>query len=346
MGDTANWRRTEGIGYEYSKSGTQFLGYVPVTYEMALGAAVRLEFDVHMLYEPVSVGGIDYHWQAEYDSVTDYLTNLRIKDSIYAFGCMCIDYTIIALKIGVFGQLELENENKFLNRNYLDAALADQKALSGSKLGLKGQVGIKFVAKILFISYRKTLASASFSKEWTYRNWDKIEQYWKETTGDMLTAQNMSLATRLYAAATGQDTIVISEAPVLESRDYLNDYARVWGTPGGRMSILSLDTNNLAPSTLQSNAYPYANPLITDDGSMFVYLSDNNSPDVWDTTANYAVKEGSSYADKGAINTEVGSFGVSQLSLASNNGLAISSWARLTDKIDKAAGDNTTLKYL
>ncbi|MDD3879411.1 MAG: S-layer homology domain-containing protein, partial [Syntrophomonas sp.] len=328
-----------GIGFDYSKSGTEFLGYVPVTYEIALGAAVRLEFDAHMLCEPVSFGGIDYHWQAEYDSVTDYLTNLRIKAYIYAFGGLGIDYTIIALKIGVFGQLELENENKFLNRNYLNAALADQKALSGSKLGLKGQVGIKFVAKILFISYKKTLASAGFSKEWTYRNWDRIEQYWQETTGDMLTMDNMSLATRMYAAATGQDMIVISAAPVLESRDYLNDYARAWGTAGEIRSALTLDENNLAPSTLQSNAYPYANPLIADDGSVFVYLSDNNSPDVWDTTANYAVKEGGSYADKGAINTEAGSFGDSQLAFASNNALAISAWTRLTDKVEKNAGD-------
>ena len=328
-----------GIGYEYSKSGTEFISYVPVTYEIALGAAVRLEFDAHMLYEPVSVGGIDYYWQSDYESVTDYLTNLRIKAYIYAFGGLGIDYTIIALKIGVFGQLELENENKFLNRNYLDAALADQKALSGSKLDLQGQVGIKFVAKILFISYKKTLASAKFSKEWTYRNWDKINQYWRETTGDMLTMQNMSLATRMYAAATGQDMIVITAAPALESRDYLNDYARAWGTPGGRMRPLSLDINNLAPSTLQSNAYPYANPLIAGDGSLFVYLSDNNSPDVWDTTANYAVKEGGSYADKGVINAAAGNFGDSQLAFAGNNGLAISAWARLTDKIEKNAGD-------
>ncbi|NLO21886.1 MAG: hypothetical protein GX119_07780 [Syntrophomonadaceae bacterium] len=265
-----------------------------MTYEIALGAAVRLEFDAHMLYEPVSVGGIDYHWQSDYESVTDYLTNLRIKAYIYAFGGLGIDYTIIALKIGVFGQLEMESENKFLNRNYLDTAIANQealynqteKALNGSKLDLQGQVGIKFVAKILFISYKKTLASARFSKEWTYRNWDKIEQYWEETTGDILTPQNLGLATQFYAAATGQDMIVISQAPVLESRDYLNDYARVWGSSGGNFGPMALDENNLAPSTLQSNAYPYANPLIADDGAIFVYLSDNGSSDVWDTTTN------------------------------------------------------------
>lgn len=340
-----------GVSYEYSKSGTQWISIVPVAYEIALGAAVRLEFDAHMLYEPVSVRGIDYHWQSEYESVTDYLTNLRIKAYVYAFGGLGIDYTIIVLKIGVFGQLELENENKFLNRNYLDDAIANlpagsnqaEKALSGSRLNLQGQVGITFVAKILIISYKKTLASTKFENEWTYRNWDKIEAYWKETTGDMLTPEKMSLATRLYASATGQDTIVISEAPELESREYLNDFDRVWATPSGRFKLFSLDTNNLAPKTLQSNAYPYANPLIADEGSMFVYLSDSDSTDVWATTANYAVKVGDSYVDKGKINPAAKSFGDSQLSFASNtleeNNLAISAWVGLTDKLEKNAED-------
>ncbi|MEA1962143.1 MAG: S-layer homology domain-containing protein [Bacillota bacterium] len=345
-----------GISYQFSHTDTQWVGTVPCTFEIKLGAAVRLEFDAHRLYEPVSVqysdekDCIDYYWQEDQESVTDYLTNLRIKAYIYAFGGLGIDYTVIALKVGVFGQLVLENENQFLNRNYLDTEIANQaagynqteKALSGSRLNLAGQVGIKFVAKLLFISYQATFASASFDKEWTYRNWDKINVYWEETTGDMLTMDNMSLAAQSYAAATGQDSVVISEAPALESRAYLNDYSRVWSTPGGTISALSLDTNNLAPSTLQSNAYPYANPLIADDGTMMVYLSDNGSPDVWDTTANYAVKESGSYADKGKINTDAASFGDSQLSFASNNSQAISAWVSLTDKIDKNAGDELT----
>jgi len=340
-----------GVSIEYSKSGTQFVGPVPVAYEIALGAAVRLEFDVHMLYEPVTVGGIEYNWREDFDSVTDYLTNLRIRAFIYAFGGLGIDFSVVALKIGVFGEIVLENENKFLNRNYLDPAIADQhtgvgqqteKALSGSRLELKGQVGIKFVAKLLFISYQKTFASLAFNKEWTYRNWEKIETYWEETTGDMLTASNMRMAAQLYAAATGQDYVVVSQAPQLESRSYLNDFARSWGAPSGRMQAFSLDTTNLAPSTLQSNAYPYANPLIADDGSLFVYLSDNDSAEVWATTVNYAVRENGSYVDRGAISQEANSFGDSQLSLASGNGLALATWTRLRDKIDKNPGDNLT----
>jgi len=333
-----------GIGFTYSTTKNVLIGgVVPATFELALGAAVRLEFDAHMLYEPVSFGGIDYSWQADKENVTDYLTNLRIKAYIYAFGGLGFDATIVALKIGVFGQLTLENENKFLNRNYLDAAIADlpagynqtEKALSGSRLNLQGQIGIKFVAKLLLISYKKTLASVSFEKEWTYRNWDKIEDYWKQTTGDMLTPENMSLATRIYAAATGQDLVVITKAPELESREYLKEYTRVWGSPSGMMRALSLDTENLAPNTLQTNAYPYANPLMASDGSMFVYLSDNNSSNVWDTTANYALKQGGSYVDLGKIDPSAESFGDSQMSFAGNGSLAISAWVRLADKLEK-----------
>jgi len=338
-----------GVSVEFSHVGTQLLGPVPVTYEIALGAAVRLEFDVHMLYEPVTVGGIEYLWQDDYASVTDYLTNLRIRAYIYAFGGLGFDLSVVALKIGVFGEITLENENKFLNRNYLAPAIANssagagqtEKALSGSRLELKGQVGIKFVAKFLFIKYQKTLASLPFSKEWTYRNWDKIEAYWQETTSDMLTPDKVRMAAQMYAAATGQDYIILSQAPQLESRAYLNDYPRQWGIGRG-MSLMSLDPINLAPSTLQSNAYPYANPLIADDGSLFVYLSDNNSTEVWDTTASYAQYIGGSYVDRGRIDPGTSSFGDSQLSFASANGVAVATWARLRDKIDKNQGDELT----
>ncbi len=337
-----------GVGVNYSHTGNlKLYGIdIPVTYEIALGGAVQVDFDTHILYEPVNVGGIDYTWSGDKEYVADYLTNLKIKAYIYAFGGIGYDFSVAALKIGVFGQLVLENENKFLNRNYLNSAIANQnagynqteKALSGSSLTLSGQIGIKVVVKLLFIKYSKTLCSAAFNKEWTFRNWDKIEAYWKATTGDMLTVESLSYAARMYALDSGLDMSVYSEEPTLEDRTYLADYERSWKTESKRTISLALSTDNRAPQELQTNAYPYSNPLIADDGQIFVYLSDNNSTDVYNTTVSYALLQGDHYVDKGAINEEA-SFGDTQMSFDSNEGTAIAAWTRLVDKLDKMPGD-------
>ncbi len=337
-----------GVGINYSHKGNlKLYGIdIPVTYEIALGGAVQVNFDTHILYEPVRAGEIEYTWNSDREYVADYLTNLKIKAYIYAFGGLGYDFSVAALKIGVFGQLTLENENKFLNRNYLESAIANQnagynqteKALSGSSLTLSGQIGIKAVVKLLFIKYSKTFCSASFNKEWTFRNWNKIEEYWKATTGDMLTAENLDYAVRSFALEKGLDRKVVSEEPTLEDRQYLSDYDRSWKTERKNIRSFAISTDNMAPQELQTNAYPYSNPLIADDGQMFVYLSDNNSTDVYNTRASYALLQGGHYVDKGTIFEEE-SFGDTQMSFDSNNGVAITAWTRLVSKLDKMPGD-------
>lgn len=342
-----------GAGYTYSHTVNQIVGVVPVTFEIALGAAVRLEFDAHMLYKPTEFthDGIKYdnEWKdSQVKNVTDFKTNLRIKAFMYAFGGIGFDVSVLALKVGLFGQLTLESDNVFLNRNYLknpDLKINNQpaRALNGQKLTLTGEVGIKFVIKLLFITYQETFASASYSKTWVYRNWDYIAKYWEETTGDLLTPMNLNMAAAKYASATGQTLQRFSAGTRLESRDYLTEYERIWAEAVGA-ELFALDPVNQAPTALQTNAYPYANPIIANDGSMFVYLSDNNSTSVWDTTANFATKNSSTdlFEDKGKIDTSVAGFGDSMLSFDGNSSFGIAAWVRLSNNLEKDAGDEVT----
>lgn len=329
-----------GVGASYNWKKNASVGPIPVTAELEVGAAVRVDFDTHILYEPLMVDEEYYEWTDENQKyVNDYLTNLRIYAYMYAFGGVGFDFSIVALKIGVFGQVEFESNNKFLNRPYL--ADETKRTLEGQSITLSGQTGIKFLAKFLFIEYQKTLASIGFSKTWTYNNWDDIEDYWEATTGDMITPMSMGLAAQMYANSIGADMMEISSAPKIESRRYLSEYNRVWNmvsSDSGGINLFSIDEVNLAPSTLQSNAYPYANPLVSDDGEMFIYLSDNNSESVWDTKASFAQKNAGKYADMGAIDSSNG-FGDSVVSFDGNKSFAAAAWVRQCEKIDKDAGD-------
>lgn len=333
-----------GLGASYNWKKNAAVGPVPVTAELEVGAAVRVDFDTHMLYEPLMVDEEYYEWTDESKKyVNDYLTNLRIYAYLYAFGGIGFDFSIVALKIGVFGQVEFESNNKFLNRPYL--ADASKRKLEGQSIELRGQTGIKFLAKFLFIEYQKTLASIGFSRTWTYNNWDAIEDYWEATTGDMVIPLNFDLAAQMYADSIGADMMEINSAPKIEGRSYLREYDRVWNSePSGKKSaidgleLLSIGLENKALSTLQSNAYPYSNPLVSDDGEMFVYLSDNNSESVWDTRTSYAKKNAGLYEDEGAIDSADG-FGDSAVSFDGNKSFAAAAWVRQCDKVEKDAGD-------
>ena len=59
-----------------------------------------------------------------------------------AFGGIGFDYSLIALKIGLFGKLDVNSQNRFLSRDYL--ADADRRQTNGQYLDIQSEVGIKF----------------------------------------------------------------------------------------------------------------------------------------------------------------------------------------------------------
>ena len=330
---------TAGGGYGYQWNFNSWVGPVPVTAELGLGAAVAVDFAVKAQYEEQTYNGELLEWAEDVDDeyVNDYLTTLRIYAYLNAFGGIGFDYSVIAFKFGVFGQIALDSRNTWLNREYL--ADESERKLNGQRLTLEGRVGIRFYARFLFISYEKILTSYTYTQSWVFNNWYKIYDYWKQTTGGPVTADTMSMAIDAYIAAHPMIS-EISDVPRLEDRDYLSKFDRVWKSGSG-IQLFSLDTNNGAPKELQTNAYPYADPQMAEDGSLFVYLSDADSENVEDTVASWAERAGSSYVDHGPITDEEG-FGDSSLNFAGNQQFGAAVWVRQTSGLNKDAGDELT----
>ena len=224
---------------------------------------------------------------ASYTDATgsDYLTNLRMYFYIRAFAGVGFDVSVVAFKIGVFGQLNLDMQYKWLNRGYLEessnisavgpVSSRTDDVIQGSNLSVSGSTGIEFVFKFLFISYEKIFCSIGFESESDDPGWRTIEEIWKANK-----TINGKPVTRM-AMPNGQVIYAVDLGAQLERRDYVDTAEQEW--LGGRPSIglfsLDKDQNATLAETLQIGAYSYANPVLSDDGEVMFYLSDREDND-------------------------------------------------------------------
>ncbi|UVI30937.1 S-layer homology domain-containing protein [Paenibacillus spongiae] len=329
-----------GGGFEYSWAWNIQAGIVPVTFSLTIGGGVEVGFRASVLFDEVPGNP----WSnPQLDSVNDYLTSLRVIAYIEAFGGIGFDYSIIAAKIGVFGRITLENTSTWLNRDYLKNS--NDRVLYGNKLTMESIVGVRVVIKFLFISIKHDFASLRYSHTWLSKNWNKIQDYWKENATMPLMASNAEVAIMAYMRSIGEDPMQVLSSQTMEDRSYLNEYDRAWqqAPTGAKRSLLAAAPSG--PQVLQSNAYPYSNPQVAADGSLFVYLSDNNSANVEDTVASWAVRNGQGgYDQRGEIVTDAAlkGYGDTGLQLAGEGNLIAAVWVRQKDKINKEAGEELT----
>lgn len=208
---------TAGVGVGFSFSVNAMAGPVPLTATFELGGAIQLDFRTAVRYGQQGQG-TELAWSdPTATAVNDFLTTLRINAYVHAFGGIGFDYSIVALKIGLFGNLDVDSQNKFLSRTYL--ADETKRQINGQALGIQSEVGIKFVARFLFISYEAVIASGTFGATKTFNDWATIDEYWNNATS------GLSLASlRMAAAQSGMQ--VTSGSATLQSRDYLEQYAR------------------------------------------------------------------------------------------------------------------------
>src|SRR5699024_10246465 len=89
--------------------------------------------------------------------------------------------------------------NRFLSRTYLENE--DDAQMDGQALGINGEVGIKFVAKFLFISYETVLGSGSIGYSHTFNDWSTIDTYWGGASGGSLQRGAPTLLSRSYLEA-------------------------------------------------------------------------------------------------------------------------------------------------
>lgn len=370
-----------GAGVDYTWIFNSFVGIVPITASLTLGGALEIRMDMQQgnYYEVSS--GMDALKSANdttafnnalktasYAEATgnDYLTNLRIYFYMRAFAGVGFDYSVVAFKIGVFGQLNLDMQFEWLNRSYLKEEGTNisvvgpvdsrqDEVISGSNLTVSGSTGIEFVFKFLFISYEKIFCSIGFESESDDPGWRTIEEIWKANK-----TINGSVVTRM-AMPNGQVMYAVDLGAQMESRDYVDAADQVW--VGGRPSIglFSLDDRDTTlAQALQTGAYPYANPVLTDDGEVMFYLSDRGSEGLYadptnvtntrvtvSTKSNGHFQEGTRF-DGGKYWNEdqwIGEgYGDSSVKVAGSDGNYAAVWVRQTEDFTDYAEDlNGTL---
>ena len=329
---------TTGVGVGFSFSVNAMAGPVPLTATFELGGAIQLDFRTAVRYGRQGEG-TELAWSnPTATAVNDFLTTLRINAYVHAFGGIGFDYSVVALKIGLFGNLDVDSQNKFLSRTYL--ADETKRQINGQALGIQSEVGIKFVATFLFISYEAVIASGTLGATRTFNDWNTIDDYWNSATS------GLSLASlRMAAAQSGMQ--VASGSATLQSRDYLEQYARTWGQPQQRMMLFSLNFPPNGLQNIQTNANPTSYPQLSDDGKVLVYINDGNSSSIYDSRAHFSTLNGSVYSISSKIDDPTGfsGYGDTSVSLSGTGSFAAAAWVRMgTDLPGKNAGDPVTLE--
>ena len=328
---------TAGVGVGFTFSVNAMAGPVPLTATFELGGAIQLDFRTAVRYGQQGEG-TELAWSdPTATAVNDFLTTLRINAYVHAFGGIGFDYSVVALKIGLFGNLDVDSQNKFLSRTYL--ADETKRQINGQALGIQSEVGIKFVASFLFISYEAVIASGTLGGTKTFNDWKTIDNYWNNATS------GLSLASlRMAAAQSGMQ--VASGSATLQSRDYLEQYARTWGQPQQRMRLFSLNSTS-GLENIQTNANPTSYPQLSDDGKVLAYINDGNSSSIYDSRAHFSTLNGSGYSVSSKIDNPTGfsGYGDTSVSLSGTDSFAAAAWVRMgTDLPGKNAGDPVTLE--
>ena len=329
---------TAGVGVGFTFSVNAMAGPVPLTATFELGGAIQLDFRTAVRYGQQGQGTELVWSDPTATAVNDFLTTLRINAYVHAFGGIGFDYSVVALKIGLFGNLGVDSQNKFLSRTYL--ADETKRQINGQALGIQSEVGIKFVATFLFISYEAVIASGTFGATRTFNNWKTIDDYWKSATS------GLSLASlRMAAAQSGMQ--VTSASATLQSRDYLEQYARTWGQPQRRMVLFSLNSSPSGLESIQTNANPTSYPQLSDDGKVLAYINDGDNSDIYASRAHFSTLSSGIYSASSQIDDPAGfsGYGDTSVSLSGTDSFAAAAWVRMgTELPGKNAGDPVTLE--
>lgn len=306
---TVSGGMTAGASLSFQANINAWVGPVPITATFAAGIAMQLDFKAATVYKDQvsdTSGWKEEHLKA--DSVNDYLTTLRIQGYIDAFGGLGFDYCVLALKIGLYGRLTGDTTNTFLSRTYL--ANEDDSQISGHAVGVNGEVGIKFFAKFLFVSYETVIASGHFNATSSDKNYQDTTSYW-----------NGSGAAGASLTSMG--------APTLLSRAYLAAYAgsasQRWSNPASFGS---------QATEVQSDANPGSEPAVNDDGSLSVYISDMGKEDYFASR----IMAGSVGTEGKVINDN--GYGDMSPSISGNRNFTVAAWIRLFENLDEKNADD------
>lgn len=280
---------TAGAELQYETARDILVGpAIPVTYSIKLRGGVVVDFKTAIRYAEELGEGWD---DEKAKTVNDYLTALRINAYVELFGGLGKGKNITC-KMGAFGSLEIDNENRFLTKNYLQA-----ESLKGQYLSLEGTVGIKVAIGMGPVELEVTVASIGLGYGWYFNDWNDINDYWYGSDEDGDGTNAMSL---MMGVSSDPGYVVLDSTVRLQSMEYLkNDRETYFGegsteTYGARRSPKAPDAINQF-MCLYRSAYPYIAPLLTDDAEMIVFLDDFSSIELRNVSPSYSVYKNEAY---------------------------------------------------
>lgn len=346
--DAGQWRvLTTGGGFtaggqlEYEKA-LNFSPYgIPITASVKVRGGVTVDFEAAVRYAQQ----LGYEWSDETATrVNDYLTALRINAYLELFGGLGVDIEGgLVAKLGPYGTLEINNENRFMTRKYLKDP--DERDVTGQFLGLNGEAGLRAALGFGPIVTEITLVSLGYEVGWSFTDWDEINDYWDNASSGLGSTGWMSgdyQPTGLLYADGHNALVLASNTTRLQSRDYLDRAEQQWL---GGVSTTAVNTDFYLEG-LQNNSYPFAHPEVSNDGWLLTYLSDSGSSDVTEVEARYTFgRDIGFYPDEGtAFPAPEGfeGYGDSALDMDGTKDFAGAVWLREAATLDLPAGTELT----
>lgn len=311
-----------GGGVSFVKYINTWLGPVPITAELRGGGNVNVSLDTLTLEYLTSSN--------ETINGAEFLTKLRIYFYFKFFGGIGWDFSIAALKIGLYGQINADLTFEWLNRPdipnfamYSDGLMIQNtsKVLSGQSIKLGGQVGIEFVAKLLFFSYEKAIFSYNFPStfEKTWGSWTTIDSLWQKSQDYYNTALHNTLSLPPSLKPQEGEVLMLDMAPTTLQSDEEGSWNENTFLKPGLFGAVRNDETKV----MLSKANPYAAPALSDDGNVLLYLTSSNGV----VRTAYAVKGSNGFVNGGVI-SNLG-FNSTGNVIAGNKDKAFAAWSSM-----------------
>lgn len=261
-------------GFDYSWSHNAVVGFVPVYYGIDIGAYLTMDaaIDAYNFQDAQAING---------DFEIAFRTVVEIAGYIKISGGIGFDVGIVAAKVGAFGQLDLSYK--------IGVLYASGNTSLGGKFVLKGTIGLEAIVKFLFIKKRYVFCDAGFTYTYTHGDQTVFNQYGMAGAS----MQPMAVLPMSDYNPDGKPTgqyVLLDTGYELEDRNYLNKPQRWNGDKTMLMPMAAVDLGTITKS-IQTNAYPYAYPLISSDNQIMVMLSDLGSTDINDTSVVFSKKD-------------------------------------------------------
>jgi len=268
---------------------------------------------------------------------TAYIPRLQAAFTIYGFAGVGWEYRFTSFKAGAYGMVTHRKSTNGIPDNY-------GLKLDGQQLSILGEVGLSYKIKLGPLWYEDKYVLYDDEESWSFNQYNKIQQIIKSHKDEL--SGRMSIIPGKLLGKTGASMLTlvpIEESLTFEDRSYLEAYERYWGTPAaGRRMLALMSSDDL--TTIWANAYPFAEPKLSDDGAMMVYLSDMGSTDVSDTSVVYAVRDGGGvFSEEGTV-IDASEYPDSSPFVSGTKDGASAVWVRSFAEVNGEAGSEATIE--